>query len=311
MKRSSSLCVSVLLGFSLFSPVGAQGQLGLPLPGNISQSGAGVALPAGGNASLKLPVADVKTTPMAWDDLTDEEKNAIKSEFLQTVTTSAKSPRIIFDASQKSLGYIFNAKSKRNHAEWVRFFQGRYNADSTKFVDWSSGSVPISGNAISSPLAGLGITYTVEDLFAAHRKFQAKDVEIRYQDVLTLFIADAILSEMRKSLASIPQSGGGGATRTASLSPLSVGAIEGTYRHEPFANNWHQGTLEPTGDFRLKWTNQAGTSWGLTVDLQSGVLRKDEGSPYQNENGKEFVIARDAMGNVVGFQFKGEFYKKM
>lgn len=177
--------------------------------------------------------------------------------------------------------------------------------------------VPDATNAFINSITALGITYTVNDLTASLNKLRAKNVQASKAFLDNLLLADVLLNEMRKNQSSVvavplpPQSAPSRPDASASRAPFNLGAIEGTYRYEPYSNAWQEGTLEPTGDFRLKWTNKANISWGLTADLQTGVLRKDEGSPYQDQpNGKEFIIARDAMGNVTGFQFCGSFYKK-
>lgn len=105
------------------------------------------------------------------------------------------------------------------------------------------------------------------------------------------------------------------ATRTIgvySASPLTLRSIAGTYRYEPYSNNWHQGTITVESNGQLRWTNQAGVSWNMNPDLQTGVLQKEAGSPYQDQpNGQTFVVQRDGSGNITGFQFQGETYKRM
>lgn len=112
--------------------------------------------------------------------------------------------------------------------------------------------------------------------------------------------------------ATPPTSASGSGSAPAQSGTLSLQSIAGTYRYEPYSNNWHQGTITIVNNAGLRWTNQAGVSWDMTPDLQTGVLQKAEGSPYQDQpNGRAFIVQRDASGQITGFQFQGETYKRM
>jgi cysteine-rich repeat protein len=54
--------------------------------------------------------------------------------------------------------------------------------------------------------------------------------------------------------------------------------LAGTYRREPYTNDWHQGELSPEGDNYL-WVNRAGVSWLMALDEESLVL-SDISGPY-------------------------------
>lgn len=202
--------------------------------------------------------------------------------------------------------------------------------------------VPDAANVLVNAISALGINYTADDLRTSLSKLKAKNVQASRPFFDNLILGDALLNEMRRGklpaanvvrpnpptqlAITSPQPGAPPASSqfatatsnptpvasTAAVGPFNLGSIEGTYRFEPYSNAWQEGTLEAIGDFRLKWTNRAGVSWGLTANLQTGVLTKDNGSPYQEQpNGREFIVTRDPMGNVTGFQFQGAFYKKM
>ena len=85
----------------------------------------------------------------------------------------------------------------------------------------------------------------------------------------------------------------------------------GTYRYEPYQNNWHQGTISNAGNGMLRWTNQAGVSWNLISD-GSDVLRKEPGSPYQGQPaGQQFELLRGANGAITGFRFNNGVYNRV
>lgn len=93
----------------------------------------------------------------------------------------------------------------------------------------------------------------------------------------------------------------------------SASDVLGTYRYEPYSNQWHQGTIEASGPNTFIWRNQAGVSWALTPGGAApfGVLNTDAGCPYWNSpGGKTFEIQRDASGKVIGFRFQGELYRR-
>lgn len=94
----------------------------------------------------------------------------------------------------------------------------------------------------------------------------------------------------------------------------------GKYLREPRTNDWHQGVIEWGDTKTLRWTNEAGRSWRLTPDLTHGILQTGTDNPYHDSNpatGQVFrvVLRRDANGNylpeVSGFNFNGEFYRKL
>ncbi len=61
--------------------------------------------------------------------------------------------------------------------------------------------------------------------------------------------------------------------------------IVGTYRREPRANDWHEGSIRFRGD-NLVWENKAGASWNLIPDPENGVLKTDDTNPYFAETDK-------------------------
>ncbi len=100
-------------------------------------------------------------------------------------------------------------------------------------------------------------------------------------------------------------------TTPSNLSPLTAPMVYGVYRYEPYSNGYHEGTIQPLGNGNLRWTNQAGVSWDLHPDLNSGVLRKDAGSVYQDmPGGQQFQIVRGSNGQVTGFRFMNEIYSR-
>lgn len=328
MSRRFLVGVSALASLALCNPALAQAQLGFPGQGQLGTPAYSGPLPNPGGAgtgnlgTLGLPFptipADVKTTPKAFDDLTDAERNAIAQDFFKGVSPDPAKAALAQSQENITLKtYFVREKNKKTHDEWARYFSAKYSTEPGRMIDLTAlklglgGGLGFIGSGEINALKALGITTTPEAVQASLNKFKAANVLLQMQDLRTIIILDAVVNELKKSLASPPQ-GGGPTVIPASVPPLSAGAMEGTYRYEPYSNAWQEGTLSLTGDFRMKWTNKAGASWGLTADLASGVLRKDEGSPYQNEpNGKEFIFARDAMGNVSGFQFKGDFYKRV
>jgi len=106
---------------------------------------------------------------------------------------------------------------------------------------------------------------------------------------------------------------------------LSTDSLCGAYRHQPVANDWHIGSIQPDPDAHgegkpvLRWTNKAGVSWRLWPDIEGGVPRTGADNPYYESNptgGRAFriVLRRDADGRylpeVAGFQFQGDPYAR-
>jgi len=110
------------------------------------------------------------------------------------------------------------------------------------------------------------------------------------------------------------------------LARISSKMLLGTYRHEPVLNDWQQGTISreardsKTAEDHLRWTNAAGVSWSLALELRNGVLQTGPGNPYYARYpsiGRVFRIElrRDAEGEYIaeveGFWFLGGFYAKI
>ena len=103
---------------------------------------------------------------------------------------------------------------------------------------------------------------------------------------------------------------------------LSTDDLVGHYRRIPAENDWHVGTISPSGSIEkgenvLLWRNAAGKTWLLREDLKRGYLRTGEDNPYFESADspiRDFrvVLRRDENGNylpkVAGIQFNGGFY---
>lgn len=129
-----------------------------------------------------------------------------------------------------------------------------------------------------------------------------------------VFLANVLTADYLATQIKQVQLAKGGA-QTQSQTPTqskTLESIAGSYRYEPYSNAWQQGTLQMSGNAKLKWTNQANISWGLTLDPNTGALHKDEGTPYQDKvNGKDFLVSRDTNGKVLGFWFQNDWYKRI
>lgn len=93
---------------------------------------------------------------------------------------------------------------------------------------------------------------------------------------------------------------------------LPPSALMGTYQREPVTNGWHRGTIAHDGE-ALRWTNEAGVSWGLEADLEAGVLRTGADCPYDDDFA--LVPMRDPQTGawtttLAGFRFNGELYAR-
>lgn len=98
--------------------------------------------------------------------------------------------------------------------------------------------------------------------------------------------------------------------------------LEGTYRHEPVQNDWHIGTLRletVEGKPGMRWTNKAGATWTLRLDLANGLLRTGPDCPYYDAGRPDaapfrILLRRDEEGRwlprVLGFSFNGGVYTK-
>jgi hypothetical protein len=109
------------------------------------------------------------------------------------------------------------------------------------------------------------------------------------------------------------------------LQRITPAMLLGKYRRDPIENLWHEGSIaidnrpaEPKKP-AMRWTNYAGTSWGLELDSAKGSLLTGQDNPYYSQNpatGREFriVLRRRSNGDylpaVAGFVFNGEFYAK-
>ncbi|MBX9570146.1 MAG: hypothetical protein K2X77_14710 [Candidatus Obscuribacterales bacterium] len=126
------------------------------------------------------------------------------------------------------------------------------------------------------------------------------------------WIAQALTTDFLVTQIKQLQLAKAGAQMQTPTASQTLQSVAGSYRYEPYSNGWQQGTLQIVGSGKLRWTNQANVSWGLTLDPQTGALRKDEGTPYQDKvNGKDFLISRDTNGNVLGFWFQNDWYKRI
>ena len=99
------------------------------------------------------------------------------------------------------------------------------------------------------------------------------------------------------------------------LAKLTVDMLTGSYRRDPLENDWHHGTIATDP---LRWTNDAGVSWRLTPDLVHGLLQTGPDNLYYNTGpGRVFYVilrsgpAGDYLPAVDGFQFNGEFYRRL
>ncbi len=92
------------------------------------------------------------------------------------------------------------------------------------------------------------------------------------------------------------------------LPQITVAMVPGVYRHEPMQNDWHMGSIVPDGD-RLRWTNKAGASWGLTPDLANQRLLTGPDNPYYAQGLREFKLVI-SNGQITGFQFAGGTYTR-
>ncbi len=62
--------------------------------------------------------------------------------------------------------------------------------------------------------------------------------------------------------------------------PTGKGPIEGTYVRFPSTNGYHRGQLTVDGQ-NYRWTNEAGVTWLMSLDMAAGTLTDAEGSPYE------------------------------
>lgn len=87
---------------------------------------------------------------------------------------------------------------------------------------------------------------------------------------------------------------------------LTVDMVLGTFQRLPAENGYHTGSITRDGD-QLRWTNQAGVSWGLTPDLDRNRLLTNRENPYYQDGHLEFTLII-ANGRVRGIRFAGEDY---
>ncbi|MDH5563718.1 MAG: hypothetical protein OEY91_08880, partial [Nitrospirota bacterium] len=92
------------------------------------------------------------------------------------------------------------------------------------------------------------------------------------------------------------------------LPQITVAMVPGSYQRNPVQNGWHMGSIVPDGD-RLRWTNKAGASWGLTPDLANQRLLTGPDNPYYAQGLREFKLVI-SNGQITGFQFAGGTYTR-
>lgn len=109
------------------------------------------------------------------------------------------------------------------------------------------------------------------------------------------------------------------AVPAAVLAALEPKLLRGAYRRESAQNAPEQGRIEQDASGGLRWKNQAGKSWGLSLDRARCVLHTDDSNPYRRfglEGSRDFRIvwkrgeAGEFLPEVAGFRFLGDFYKK-
>ncbi len=124
------------------------------------------------------------------------------------------------------------------------------------------------------------------------------------------YYAEAIwkrLQEASPPLASLRY----GVVPPGHFADLDESALLGTYMREPVENEWHVGTIALGEEGQLRWTNDAGVSWGLTPDLEEGLLITGPECPYDSDFRLE--ASKDPMSGLfsdtlAGFRFNGELY---
>lgn len=87
---------------------------------------------------------------------------------------------------------------------------------------------------------------------------------------------------------------------------ITLDSVVGKYRRTPAENGWHTGTITRNGDL-LQWTNEAGTSWTLTPQLQYQRLATGTDNPYHQAGHREFKLLIEH-GRIRGFEFNSEKY---
>jgi hypothetical protein len=91
-------------------------------------------------------------------------------------------------------------------------------------------------------------------------------------------------------------------------------AFIGDYQRAAPTNGWHTGTLTRVwgSDSEYNWTNRAGVSWRLTMDIAKGELILGAGNPYPNSptTHGSFKLVTDSVG-LVGFDFGGERFLRI
>lgn len=96
--------------------------------------------------------------------------------------------------------------------------------------------------------------------------------------------------------------------------PAVGGSPVGSYQRDPIENTFHEGTIsaDPNRAGQFVWTNKAGVSWRMAIDQTGNVLNKEAGSTYQDlPGGNAFTLVRGAQGEISGFKFLGETYRKV
>jgi len=97
---------------------------------------------------------------------------------------------------------------------------------------------------------------------------------------------------------------------------VSLSDMAGLYIRDPAENKWHLGSILISP--QLEWLNFANVRWALYDDLENGSLLTGPDCPYFGTwGGKRFRVVweRDELGDeldkIIGFNFSGEFYKRI
>jgi hypothetical protein len=91
-------------------------------------------------------------------------------------------------------------------------------------------------------------------------------------------------------------------------------AFVGDYQRAAPANGWHTGTLTRVAgsESDYKWTNRAGVSWNLTMNIGKGELILLAPNPIPNPSTTQtsFKLVTDSAG-LIGYDFGGERYLRI
>ncbi len=102
---------------------------------------------------------------------------------------------------------------------------------------------------------------------------------------------------------------------------VPISGICGKYRHLPYQNEWHEGTIklkDSNESNTYVWKNSAGVSWNLTPNWTKGTLDTASTSPYYEADplrGRQFIFGLEKIKaggfnpKLTGFTFMGGFYQ--